>query len=184
MRAGESEFEVFCHRCDEDYYDAARAVGFYEKALLISVLSLKREPFIPKILENLFQKSFFSSRFQNVTRIIPVPLSRKRFDERGFNQAFLLAKSIAKVTNLKIDETSLIRKTHISKHRAGMDRKARGETVKNVFEVAAPRLIENERILLVDDVFTSGATVSNCAKILKEKGAGKVYVLTVARASQ
>lgn len=182
LREGISDFETFCRRCEEDFYDEALAVGVYEKALLISVLNLKREPFIPKTLKNLFQKSFLNSPFQDTTRIIPVPLSKKRFAERGFNQAFLLAKSLAKVTNLTIDDKSLIRKIHTPKHRAGMDRKARMETVRNVFEIVSPRLIKNEKILLIDDVFTSGATVSNCAKTLKENGAEKVYVLTIARA--
>ncbi len=62
-----------------------------------------------------------------------------------------------------------------------MDRKAREMTVKNAFEVTRPQFIKNKTILLVDDVFTSGATVSNCAEALKQNGAGKVYVLTVAR---
>ncbi len=60
--------------------------------------------------------------------------------------------------------------------------KARGESVKNAFQVRRPRLIENANILLIDDVFTSGATVSDCAKILKKNGTRKVYVFTVARA--
>jgi predicted amidophosphoribosyltransferase len=62
-----------------------------------------------------------------------------------------------------------------------MDNKARETSVKNVFEVKRPKFVERENVLLVDDVFTSGATVSNCAKALKEKGARQVYVLTVAR---
>jgi competence protein ComFC len=63
-----------------------------------------------------------------------------------------------------------------------MDRQARMESVKNAFEVVSPRLIERKKVLLIDDVLTSGATVSNCAKALKKAGAEKVYVLTVARA--
>lgn len=182
LRDGFSEHETFCHRCDTDFYDKARAVGRYEKALLVSVLNLKREPFIPKTLENLFLKAFFDSAFQDATRIIPVPLSKKRFAERGFNQAFLLAEILSKATKIKLDDKSLVRKANLSKHRAGMDRKSRAESVKDFFKISAPRLIENERILLIDDVFTSGATVSECAKILKESGANKVYVLTIARA--
>ena len=67
-------------------------------------------------------------------------------------------------------------------HRAAMDNKARELSVKDAFEVMRPKLVEGEKILLIDDVFTSGATVSNCAKILKENGAKQVCVLTVARA--
>ncbi len=64
-------------------------------------------------------------------------------------------------------------------HRVGMDRKARETTVKNAFEVNRSELIKNKTILFVDDVFTSGATVSSCAKILKENNANKVYVFTL-----
>jgi competence protein ComFC len=182
LRDGFSEHESFCRHCDEDSYDRACAVGLYEKALLVSVLNLKREPFIPKVLENLFLKAFLNSHFQDTTRIIPVPLAKNRSAERGFNQAFLLAQSLSTATKIKIDDKSLIRQANLLKHRAGMDRKARMDSVKKVFEVTAPRLIENEIILLIDDVFTSGATVSYCAKVLKKHGASKIYVLTVARA--
>lgn len=183
LRDGQSEYETYCRRCDADFYDQARAVGFYEKALLISVLNLKREPHIPQTLANLFYKAFLDSPFRDATRIVPVPLSKKRFSERGFNQAQLLAESLAESAQLPVDAGNLVRRFHSPKHRAGMDKKARAETVSDVFEITKPRLIEGERILLIDDVFTSGATVSNCAKILKEKGANKVYVLTVARAN-
>lgn len=182
LRDGFSEYETFCRRCDADFYDQSRAVGLYEKALLVSILNLKRDPFIPKLLENLFLNAFLNSPFRDATKIVPVPLSKKRFAERNFNQAALLAKSLSKAVKIGFDAKILARRAHTQKHRAGMDRKSRLETVKDAFEVTAPRLVENERILLIDDVFTSGATVSNCAKALKEKGAAKVYVLTLAHA--
>lgn len=182
LRKGIPTVETFCRRCDADDYDQARAVGLYENALAVSVLNLKKQPFLPQRLQNLLIKTFLNSPFQDAARIIPVPLSKKRFLERGFNQAALIAQAIAERTKIKLDEASLARTIHTEKHRAGMDRKARGETVKNVFEVKRPKLIKGENILLIDDVFTSGATVSNCAKILKKSGANKVYVLTIARA--
>jgi ComF family protein len=177
-----AKFTTFCRRCDDDSYDSARAVGLYEHALLAAVLNLKKIPFVPFKLENLFFEAFLKSTFTDAARIIPVPLSKRRFDERGFNQASLLAKILAGKTNLPLDEQSLIRKIHTPQHRAGMDRKARLESVRNAFEVTRPKFVENENILLIDDVFTSGATASNCAKALKNKGARAVYVLTVARA--
>ena len=67
-------------------------------------------------------------------------------------------------------------------HRIGMDEKARELTVRKAFEVTRPKLIEGQNILLIDDVFTSGATASYCAKVLKKHGAAKVNVLTLARA--
>lgn len=176
------QFAAFCRRCDGEAFDSARAVGLYEEALLATVLNLKKTPFVPLKLQNLLFESFLQSPFADATRLIPVPLSRRRFHERGFNQAALLAKIIAGRTNLPLDEQSLIRRIHTPQHRAGMDRKARLESVADVFTVTRPKLVEGENILLIDDVFTSGATASNCAKALKKKNARAVYVLTVARA--
>ncbi len=176
-----SNFQTFCHRCDEHFYDAAIAVGIYEKALSASVLSLKREPFVAEKLQKILLSRFQNSDFQSVSLVIPVPLSKKRFIERGFNQAQVLAKILADKTKIKLDEQSLVRKVHTQAHRAGMDGKARASSVENAFEVKRPALIKDKIILLIDDVFTSGATVSNCAKALKKNGAEKVFVLTVAR---
>jgi competence protein ComFC len=173
---------AFCHRCDDDFYDSARAVGTYEKALLISILKLKRTPFVPRTLADLVFQSFSDSQFQDADILVPVPLSSKRLAERGFNQSELLARSLTVRTGLKLDQTSLRRRIHTEKSRRGMDRKSRMESVKNAFEVVSPRLVEGKNILLIDDVFTSGATASNCAKALKKAGAEKVYVLTAARA--
>ena len=183
LQAKPSNFQTFCHQCDEHFYDAACAVGVYEYALSASVLNLKREPFVAKRLSKLFVSRFHNSAFQNATKILPVPLSKKRFLERGFNQAAALAEILAEQTRIPIDAQTLARQIHTPIHRAAMDNKARETSVKNAFEVKRPKFVEGENILLVDDVFTSGATVSNCAKVLKEKGAGQVYVLTVARAA-
>ncbi len=182
LKKGVSAVETFCRRCETDEYDSARAVGLYENALAAAILTLKNEPFIAERLRRLIISAFANSPFQDTTRIIPVPLSKQRLAERGFNQASIIAQAVGKKFDLPVDEFTLARTIHTEKHRAGMDRKARGESVKNAFQVKRPRLVENANILLVDDVFTSGATAANCAKILKKNGAGKVYVLTIARA--
>ena len=181
LRESATAFETFCRKCDEHFYDLACAVGLYENALAASILHLKKEPFVSKNLQNLLISALENSPFQDANLIIPVPLSKRRLLERGFNQAAVLAQILAKNTRINLDEQSLVRTVHTPMHRAAMDRKARELTVKNAFEVKRPRLIEGAKILLIDDVFTSGATVSNCAKILKKKGAECVYVLTVAR---
>ncbi|HEX8247621.1 MAG TPA: ComF family protein [Pyrinomonadaceae bacterium] len=182
LQSNGEKFKTFCRQCEDEDFDSARAAGLYEHALLASVLNLKNTPFVPINLQNLFFEAFLKSPFQDAARIIPVPLSKRRLNERGFNQASLLAKILARRAGLPLDEQSLIRKIHTPQRRAGMDRKGRAESVRNAFEVTRPKLVENENILLIDDVFTSGATVSNCAKALKNKGARAVYVLTVARA--
>ncbi|MBA2734137.1 MAG: ComF family protein, partial [Acidobacteria bacterium] len=82
---------------------------------------------------------------------------------------------------LPFDEWSLIRTAHTERHRSGMDARARRESVDGAFEVRRPRLVDGERILLIDDVYTTGATVSSCAGALRTAGAQEVFVLTVAR---
>jgi ComF family protein len=182
LKEGPRVSEAFCRRCELDEYDLARAAGLYESGLAAAILNLKHEPFICARLRQQLILAFIDSPFQDATRIIPVPLSARRFKARGFNQASIIARLLARHAEIPIDELSLIRTAHTEKHRAGMDRKARNESVKNAFAVKRPRVVEGENILLVDDVFTSGATVSNCARELKKNGAAKVYVLTIARA--
>lgn len=183
LRESGKAVETFCHRCDEHFYDAAKAVGIYEKALAASIISLKRNPSVSKNLQKHFISAFESSNFQTIDLIIPVPLSQKRFLERGYNQAEILSRILSKAYCLTTDEKSFTRKLDTPMHRAAMDEKARQLTVKNAFEVKRPNLIKDKNILLVDDVFTSGATASACAKELKKAGAKKVYVFTIARAN-
>lgn len=182
LSENKSEFETFCRRCDDHFYDRAQAAGIYEHGLAASVIHLKTTPQLSGKAKKLFLSAFHHSPFDDVTRIMPVPLSRKRLLERGFNQAGILARILARETGLILDETTLLRKVHTPIHRAAMDKKARDLTVKNAFEITKPTTLEGENVLLVDDVFTSGATASYCAKVLKKNGARKVYVLTLARA--
>jgi competence protein ComFC len=175
-------FDVFCHQCDEHFYDRARSAGVYESGLSASVLYLKQTPRLSKKAQKLFIEAFQSSPFHDLSCVIPVPLSRRRRLERGFNQAAILAGILAKKGGLALEEEVLIRKVHTPVHRAAMDKKARDLTVRNAFEVVKPDPVKDKNVLLVDDVFTSGATASYCAKVLKKSGAGKVYVFTLARA--
>lgn len=176
------ERKTFCHRCDELAFDAARAIGIYDGALRAAVLRLKREPAVSERLKDLLFAAFDHPPINQATKIIAVPLHEKRFRERSFNQAAVLAECLSKTSGLEILENCLERTVHTPMHRAGMDERARRESVEKSFVVKNRRLIENEKILLIDDVFTSGATASACAKILKEKGASDCFVLTIARA--
>lgn len=173
---------VRCRRCDAEAFAAARACGLYEGALRAAVLNLKRAPFVPARLARLLACAAARAPLSSATLAVPVPLHAERERERGFNQASLLARAVAKRTGLRLDERSLARVEHSARHRAGMDARARRETVENAFAVTRPRLVEGERVLLVDDVFTTGATVSACAAALLASGASDVFVLTAARA--
>ena len=170
---------VLCHKCDDHSYDRAFAIGVYERALSASVLFLKTTPKVPKHLDRLIRNR---SEGIDADLIVPAPLSKMRLLERGFNQAALIADIAGRAAGIPVDSFSLRRKKHTPIHRIGMDRKARELTVRNTFEVTRPKMIEGKDLLLVDDVFTSGATASACAKVLKKHGARTVNVFTLARA--
>jgi len=172
---------VRCRRCDADDFAAARACGVYEGALRASILALKHNPHVCARLVDLLTETQKRRPLNQATRIVPVPLHPEREKARGFNQAAVIGRALARATALPCDEVSLIRAQHTDRHRAGMDAKDRRATVLDAFRVSHPALIAGEHVLLVDDVFTTGATVSSCAKALLTAGAAEVFVLTIAR---
>ena len=171
-----------CGLCDEHSYDSARAAGIYERALRTEVLFMKKESAISRTARECLIGAFRSFPVSPETVIVPVPLSRQRAVERGFNQAEVLARTIGRCSGLRVDSHSLIRTLDTPMHRAAMDKKAREATVRNAFRVVRPALLAGMDILLIDDLMTSGSTASQCAKALKKNGAGRVDVLTLARA--
>jgi len=176
--------QVRCRRCDPQSFTAARACGVYEGALRESVLALKRQPYLPRRLVDLLAEASQRKPLQRSSCIVPVPLHPERESARGFNQALVISRALSKSIRLPVDDVSLMRTAHSEKYRAGLDAKGRQDTVENAFAVRFPRFIAGESILLVDDVFTTGATVSSCAGALIAAGAGDVFVLSIARTSR
>lgn len=122
-----------------------------------------------------------------VDLILPVPLYRQRMRQRGFNQAYLMlqpwldSKALAKADpSWQILRETLVRQRHTSAQ-TGLDRQARQANLRNAFRVANPQAVVGRHILLVDDVFTTGATADGCARVLRRAGARRVDVLTLAR---
>lgn len=111
--------------------------------------------------------------------IIPVPIHKKRFKERGYNQSELLSKYIAKKLNIK-HESKLLIKKHNNLAQSTLNAENRKKNVIDVYEVRKENRIKGKKILLIDDIYTTGATVNECAKILKQNGAKEVVVLTIA----
>jgi ComF family protein len=111
--------------------------------------------------------------------IIPVPLTITRLRERGFNQSLLIARIIAKETKIPLLMDALLKKRD-TLPQLGLSAKERALNIKNAFEVADN--IKGLRILLIDDVMTTGATVTECSRQLLNAFAQQVFVLTLARA--
>jgi competence protein ComFC len=113
--------------------------------------------------------------------VVPVPLHRQRERERGYNQAALIAKPLAKLLRLPYKSVLLTRiRPRPDKHLLSYEE--RWESVRGAFATRPGSQVDNLRVLLIDDVMTSGATLDSCAKTLRGAGARSVIGLTVARA--
>jgi competence protein ComFC len=111
---------------------------------------------------------------------VPIPLSTSKLRKRGYNQAEILAKELAKKFNFPV--RNLLLRAKETKTQVGLTNLQRKLNVHQVFELINQKsLIINQKIFLVDDVATTGSTLSEAAKILKKKGAKKVFGLTLAR---
>lgn len=118
--------------------------------------------------------------YAGVDLIMPVPLSYRRLLRRGYNQSAVLARLLSKQTGIKADVLTL-KKTKHTVPQSSLLGKARLKNVKNVFKLQNEEKVKGKRILLIDDVLTTGATLNECAKVLKKAGALSVDTLTVAR---
>jgi len=113
--------------------------------------------------------------------IVPVPLHRDRLRWRGFNQALLLARPLARRHGIQINPFVLVR-TRSTPPQVGLDHRERRYNIAGAFAVRNPGAVQGKSILLVDDVYTTGSTVEECAKVLCSSGARRVDVLVLARA--
>jgi len=107
----------------------------------------------------------------------PVPLHRKRLKNRGFNQSLYLAQAFPQIP---LAREALVRTRH-TRPQVGLNDKERRDNVKGAFAVPDPALVKGKHVLLVDDLYTTGSTVKECARVLLKAGASRVEVLTVAR---
>jgi competence protein ComFC len=112
--------------------------------------------------------------------IIPIPISNKRFRERGYNQSLLLARPIAERLDIFLETTSLVKIRQTKKQGTSKSKEERLENVRGAFGVKFPERILRKKILLIDDITTTGSTLAEARKALLLAGATKVLALTVA----
>jgi ComF family protein len=165
-------------------FDAARAALVYEGASrdLIHAFKYRSKTHLSRPLALLtieMLSEFIQSRQSDL--IMPVPLHRKKLASRGFNQAVLLGEILSQRLKIRLDRRNLrrIRWTEPQVNLAAHDRRT---NVKGAFSIQDPALVYGRRVLLVDDVLTTGSTSEECGKVLKAAGANDVTVVTVARA--
>jgi competence protein ComFC len=126
------------------------------------------------------QHQYLHSLVHSIDVVIPVPLHLVRFRERGFNQSQYIAQSVGGIVGVPVISSALS-KTKQTKQQARLSLKTRKENVVGAFTVLHANEVTGQRVLLVDDVLTTGSTVDACAKVLMSAGARSVCVLTLAR---
>ncbi len=174
-----------CGHClkEKRYFEVHRTCGLYEGALKEAIHRFKYQGEFSLVR---FFGDFMHPPFQILTQehpvdvIVPVPLHIRRLRERGFNQALLLARELSKRTGVPYQERAL-EKIKDTPFQITLKGKERRKNVKGGFSVAQKEAIAGKSIVLVDDVYTTGATVNECSHTLLTGGAERVAVLTVAR---
>jgi len=182
--AGEAEEGMLCGACyaDPPGFDWARAAVLYDDLGKKLVLTLKHggEGAAVPVLARMMASAVAGRDDADV--ILPVPLHPRRLLKRRFNQSLLLAAAVGRQTGVPVDRFSLVRRK-ATPSQGPLGRKARAANMAGAFAVTdkGKKSLRGRNILLVDDVLTTGATTSACARVLKQAGAKSVGVLVVAR---
>ncbi len=171
-----------CGECagTDSGFDAAYAFGPFDAELreLIHLFKYGRVEALAKPLGRMLALALpAEERFE---AIVPMPLHWRRRWSRGFNQAGLLARELAAATGTGL--VHAVRRSRSTEAQARLSRTARQANVRGAFVVRRPAAIAGKRVLLVDDVMTTGATLSACARAMKRAGASRVAAITLARA--
>jgi competence protein ComFC len=176
-----------CVNCQKKYLDGLYFAVSYKNNLIKTLIhQFKYEPYIKELATslalliithfNLMQKTFSGENFI----LVPVPLAKKKLRMRGFNQSEEIANELSK--NIKLPFlANCLQKEKETPSQMELTKEEREKNLKGVFSVLGKEKISGKIILLVDDVYTTGATMEECAKVLKHAGAREVWGVAVAR---
>ena len=183
---GMPDIKGLCDACatSPPRYGRLRTVALYQTTLQQAIHLFKfekRKVFARHLIQLINAHIPADCSIATYDFILPIPVHRKRLRERGFNQATLLANGIAKIEGVPVLTDTLVRKRH-TVAQSSLDREARQQNIVGAFEVRNPEVIRGKRLLVIDDVFTTGATIREAVNELWTVDPAEVDVLTLARA--
>lgn len=172
----------FCHDCAEQtfYYDQGKSIWLHKGRVRWSIYQFKYRN--RRIYGEFYAQEWlrlYGAKLKEwqIQMIIPIPLHRKRKRKRGYNQSEILAKELGIRCGIPVDTKAVIRTIH-TRPQKELNNKERRKNLKEAFCVTKHwKKVKN--VLLIDDIYTTGNTIDSVARILKEKGAEKVYFLTI-----
>ena len=142
----------------------------------------KSKPYLGKMFSEFFVKNEkMCGFFEKYDIIIPVPMTNKKIKERGYNQTEIIAKIISQnITNITMQKNVLIKYKN-NKVQSQLNKEQRQQNVQNVYELNNEEIIKNKNILILDDIYTTGATCNECAKTLRKAQPNKIGIITIAK---
>ncbi|MCL5436085.1 MAG: ComF family protein, partial [Patescibacteria group bacterium] len=147
----------------------------YYKYLNDTALFVQGDGHMAKFLDGFSYLEYFSA-----FELVPVPLHEKRLRFRGFNQSELITQTLSELSGIKLNRT-ILKRTKNTETQTHFNREARQQNLREAFRTAENEYVKGKDFLLIDDVITTGATLSECARTLKRAGADRVWGLVLAR---
>lgn len=140
------------------------------------------KPYLYKMFSEMILDEKLQLFCENYDVIIPVPIDKKRMNNRGYNQTYLIAKELVKnLKNIKLENKVLYKSKSIKPQSTMNSKEDRISNIKGVFSISNSYVVNKKRVIIFDDIFTTGSTVNECAKVLKQSGVKKVGIITIAK---
>lgn len=178
--SSEANYCLSCKKSVKRHFTMARSSFDFREQIVDIIHCLKYDngkylaPYLSEFLIDEFKKQNWI-----VDVVIPIPLNEARIKQRGYNQSEIISKKFETDLNIPLNTTCLQRKIN-TPTQTNLSKKERLINLKDAFEVTDKEAVKNKNILLIDDVFTTGATMEEASKILLKSKANKVYCLTLA----
>jgi len=171
-----------CSECKdtEIYFDGACSVFEFSGIVQSALHRFKFEGEVDMAEAfGLYMAKKLKERKWKIDVILPVPLHEKRMSDRGYNQSYLLSAEIGRECGIDVLDGALIRKRH-TESQVSLPKFGRIHNVKGAFAMVDSKCIKGKSVLIVDDIMTTGATLNECSRILRESGARNIYCITAA----
>ena len=168
---------------DKKYFNEHLYIFLYQGIIRRIILKYKfqEEAYLYKTFVNfLLKNENFFEKIKKYDTIVPVPISKKRLKERGYNQSELIAKEIAYNSELKLETASLFKTKNIIEQ-SKLNKEERLKNIQGVYKLTNMEKLYKKKILLVDDIYTTGSTVNECARVLRKAQPRNIGVFTLAK---
>lgn len=179
----QAKFNVENFQKKEKYFKELLYIFKYEGIIRKTILKYKfqEESYLYKTFVNFILKNQkFFEFIKSYDTIVPVPISKKRYKERGYNQSYLIAKEISKKTKLELQNRCIIKSKNVIEQ-SKLNKEEREKNIKGVYEIIDKENLQNKRIILVDDIYTTGNTVNECCRILQKAQPKSISVIVIAK---